>query len=170
MFTTSMGPWATTFFAGATMLISIPTGVKIFNWISTVWGGRIKFTTASLFALSFVAMFTFGGLSGVMHSSAPIDSQHHDTYFVVAHFHYVLYGGAVMGIFGGIFFWFPKVFGRMLNETLGKIQFWIYMVGFNMTFFPMHILGVQGMPRRNYTYAPDLGWNFWNFFVSMVHS
>ena len=167
MFTTSMGPWATTFFAGATMLISVPTGVKIFNWISTVWGGRIRFTTASLFALSFVAMFTFGGLSGVMHSSAPIDSQHHDTYFVVAHFHYVLYGGAVMGIFGGIFFWFPKVFGRMLNETLGKVQFWIYMVGFNMTFFPMHILGVQGMPRRNYTYAADLGWNFWNFFVSI---
>ena len=167
MFTTSMGPWATTFFAGATMLISIPTGVKIFNWISTVWGGRVRFTTASLFALSFVAMFTFGGLSGVMHSSAPIDSQHHDTYFVVAHFHYVLYGGAVMGIFGGIFFWFPKVFGRMLDETLGKVQFWIYMVGFNMTFFPMHILGVQGMPRRNYTYAADLGWNFWNFFVSI---
>ena len=119
MFTTGMGPWATTFFSAATMLIAVPTGVKIFNWISTVWGGRIRFTTANLFALSFVAMFTLGGLSGIMHSSAPIDSQHQDTYFVVAHFHYVLYGGAVMALFGGIFYWFPKVTGRYMNEANG---------------------------------------------------
>lgn len=167
MFTTGLGPWATTFFSGATMLIAIPTGVKIFNWISTVWGGRIQFTTANMFALSFVAMFTLGGLSGVMHSSAPIDSQHQDSYFVVAHFHYVLYGGAVMGLFGGIYYWFPKITGRLLNEGLGKAQFWLYMFGFNLTFFPMHFLGIQGMPRRQYTYADDLGWNLWNFVVSM---
>lgn len=167
MFTTGLGPWATTFFSAATMLIAVPTGVKIFNWISTVWGGRIRFTTANMFALSFVAMFTFGGLSGIMHSSAPIDSQHQDTYFVVAHFHYVLYGGAVMGLFGGIYYWFPKVFGKLLNESIGKVQFWLYMVGFNLTFFPMHFLGIQGMPRRQYIYAEDLGWNMWNFVVSM---
>jgi len=162
MFTTGLGPWALTLFSAATMLIAVPTGVKIFNWISTLWGGRIRFTTANMYAISFVAMFTVGGLSGVMHSSPPIDSQHQDTYFVVAHFHYVLYGGAVMALFGGIFYWFPKVTGRMMNETMGKIQFWLYMIGFNMTFFPMHFLGVQGMPRRIFTYAPDQGWNTWN--------
>jgi cytochrome c oxidase subunit 1 len=162
MFTTGLGPWATALFSAATMLIAVPTGVKIFNWISTLWGGKIHFTTANLFAISFVAMFTLGGLSGVMHSSPPIDSQHQDTYFVVAHFHYVLYGGAVMALFGGVFYWFPKVTGRFLNETIGKIQFWLFMIGFNVTFFPMHFLGLQGMPRRIYTYAPDQGWNLWN--------
>jgi cytochrome c oxidase subunit 1 len=167
MFTTGLGPWATTFFSAATMLIAVPTGVKIFNWISTVWGGRIRFTTANMFALSFVAMFTLGGLSGIMHSSAPIDSQHQDSYFVVAHFHYVLYGGAVMGLFGGIYYWFPKFTGKLLNESIGKVQFWLYMVGFNLTFFPMHFLGIQGMPRRQYIYAEDLGWNLWNFVVTM---
>ncbi|MFW7377690.1 MAG: cytochrome c oxidase subunit I [Oligoflexus sp.] len=167
MFTTGMGPWATTFFSAATMLIAVPTGVKIFNWISTVWGGRITFTTANLFALSFVAMFTLGGLSGIMHSSAPIDTQHQDSYFVVAHFHYVLYGGAVMGLFGGIYYWFPKVTGRYMHEGMGKAQFWLYMIGFNVTFFPMHFLGVQGMPRRQYIYADDLNWNLWNFVASL---
>jgi len=162
MFTVGMGPWANALFSAATMLIAVPTGVKIFNWISTLWGGKIRFTTAALYAISFVAMFTFGGLSGIMHSSPPIDTQHHDSYFVVAHFHYVLYGGAVMALFGGIYYWFPKVTGRMMNEPLGKIQFWLYMIGFNVTFFPMHFLGVQGMPRRIYTYAPDQGWNLWN--------
>ncbi len=167
MFTTGLGPWATTFFTAATMLIAVPTGVKIFNWISTVWGGRIHFNTASLFGLSFVAMFTFGGLSGIMHSSAPIDTQHQDTYFVVAHFHYVLYGGAVMGLFGGVFYWFPKVTGRFLHEGMGKVQFWLFMIGFNVTFFPMHFLGVQGMPRRNYTYAADQGWDLWNLVATL---
>jgi cytochrome c oxidase subunit 1 len=167
MFTTGLGPWATTFFSAATMLIAVPTGVKIFNWISTVWGGRIRFTTANLFALSFVAMFTLGGLSGIMHSSAPIDSQHQDSYFVVAHFHYVLYGGAVMALFGGIYYWFPKVTCRLMNEAMGKAQFWLYMIGFNLTFFPMHFLGVQGMPRRQYIYAGDLNWNLWNFVSSL---
>ena len=163
MFTTGLGAWAQALFSAATMLIAVPTGVKIFNWISTLWGGKIRFNTASMFAISFVAMFTLGGLSGIMHSSPVIDTQHQDTYFVVAHFHYVLYGGAVMGLFGGIFYWFPKVTGRMLNEMLGKTQFWLYMVGFNLTFFPMHFLGLEGMPRRIFTYAPDMNWNFWNF-------
>ena len=166
MFTTGLGPWATTFFSAATMLIAVPTGVKIFNWISTVWGGKVIINTANLFALSFVAMFTLGGLSGIMHSSAPIDSQHQDTYFVVAHFHYVLYGGAVMALFGGIYYWFPKVTGRYMNEKMGKVQFWLYMIGFNVTFFPMHFLGVQGMPRRQYTYAAYDGWNLWNAVAS----
>jgi cytochrome c oxidase subunit 1 len=167
MFTTGLGPWATALFSAGTMLIAVPTGVKIFNWISTLWGGQIRFTTAMLFAISFIAMFTLGGLSGIMHSSPPIDYQQQDSYFVVAHFHYVLYGGAVMGLFGGIFYWFPKVTGRYLNETMGKIQFWMYMFGFNMTFFPMHFLGLQGMPRRIYTYASDQGWNFWNLFCTL---
>lgn len=162
MFTTGLGPWATAFFSAATMLIAVPTGVKIFNWISTLWGGQARFTTANLFAISFICMFTLGGLSGIMHASPPIDYHHQDTYFVVAHFHYVLYGGAVMALFGGVFYWFPKVFGRMLSEPLGKLQFWLYMIGFNMTFFPMHFLGLQGMPRRNFTYAPGQGWDLWN--------
>jgi cytochrome c oxidase subunit 1 len=167
MFTTGLGPWATALFSAATMLIAVPTGVKIFNWISTLWGGQIRFTTASLFAISFVAMFTLGGLSGIMHSSPVIDTQHQASYFVVAHFHYVLYGGAVMGLFGGIFYWYPKVTGRIMNETMGKLQFWLYMIGFNLTFFPMHFLGLDGMPRRIYTYAGDQNWNFWNFLATM---
>jgi cytochrome c oxidase subunit 1 len=112
-------------------------------------------------------MFTMGGLSGIMHSSPPIDYQQQDSYFVVAHFHYVLYGGAVMGLFGGVFYWFPKVTGRYMNEFFGKVQFWLYMIGFNITFFPMHFLGLQGMPRRIYTYAPDQGWNLWNLVCTM---
>ncbi|MDD9951029.1 MAG: cytochrome c oxidase subunit I [Zetaproteobacteria bacterium] len=167
MFTTGLGPWAQALFSAGTMLIAVPTGVKIFNWISTLWGGQISFTTPMLFAVSFIAMFTMGGLSGVMHSSPPIDYQHQDSYFVVAHFHYVLYGGAVMALFGGIFYWFPKVTGRFMDETMGKIQFWLYMVGFNLTFFPMHFLGIQGMPRRIYTYAGDQGWNLWNLMATM---
>ncbi len=167
MFTVGMGPWANAIFSAATMLIAVPTGVKIFNWIMTLWGGHIRFTTANLFAISFIAMFTMGGLSGIMHSSPPIDSQHQDSYFVVAHFHYVLYGGSIMALFGGIYYWFPKISGRYMNETLGKIQFWLYMIGFNLTFFPMHFLGVQGMPRRNFTYAADQGWNLWNLVCTM---
>lgn len=167
MFTTGLGPWAQALFSAATMLIAVPTGVKIFNWISTLWGGQIRFTTAMYFAMSFIAMFTIGGLSGIMHASPPIDYLHQDTYFVVAHFHYVLYGGAVMALFGGIFYWFPKVSGRFLHEGLGKLQFWLFMIGFNMTFFPMHFLGLQGMPRRIFTYAPDQGWNLWNLVSSV---
>lgn len=167
MFTTGLGPWAQALFSAATMLIAVPTGVKIFNWISTLWGGQIRFTTPMLFAMSFIAMFTMGGLSGIMHSSPPIDYQHQDSYFVVAHFHYVLYGGAVMALFGGIFYWFPKVTGRYMSEHLGKLQFWLYMIGFNLTFFPMHLMGLEGMPRRIFTYASDQGWNLWNIMSSL---
>jgi len=163
MFTTGLGPIATAFFAASTMLIAVPTGVKIFNWISTVYGGSLKLTTAALMALGFVAMFTIGGLSGVMHASPPVDTQHQDTYFVVAHFHYVLFGGAIFGLFGGLYYWWPKFSGRLLNEGLGKLHFWLFMIGFNLTFGPMHFVGVDGMPRRIYTYGPEMGWGTWNF-------
>ena len=136
--------------------------MKIFNWIATMWGGSIRFRTAMLFAIGFVAMFTIGGLSGVTHAVSPHDRQQTDTYYVVAHFHYVLFGGALFGIMGGIYYWWPKVFGRMLDERLGKVHFWLWFIGFNLTFGPMHILGLQGMPRRIYTYPTGMGWDFWN--------
>jgi cytochrome c oxidase subunit 1 len=157
MFAVGMGPVADSVFSATTMLIAIPTGVKIFNWIATMWGGQIRFTTAMLFAVGFIAMFIIGGLSGVMHSSPPADLQQTDTYFVVAHFHYVLFGGAVQGLFAGIYYWWPKVTGRLLNEKLGKWHFWLMLIGMNLTFFPMHFIGLLGMPRRVYTYRPELG-------------
>jgi cytochrome c oxidase subunit 1 len=162
MFSTGMGPFADTFFSLMTMLIAIPTGVKIFNWIGTIWGGRIEFKTPMLFALGFIAMFIIGGLSGVMHASPPADLQQTDTYFVVAHFHYVLFGGSIFALTAGAYYWFPKMSGRMLDEGLGKIHFWLMLIGFNLTFFPMHILGLNGMPRRVYTYPADLNFGFWN--------
>ena len=167
MFTVGLGPMANAIFSAATMLIAIPTGVKIFNWISTIWGGRLRMTTAMWFAVGFLAMFTIGGLSGIMHASPPIDGQHQDSYFVVAHFHYVLVGGSVMGILGGIFYWFPKITGRLMNEALGKTQFWLLLIGFNLTFFPQHFLGVDGMPRRIYTYPEGAGLELWNFWSSI---
>jgi cytochrome c oxidase subunit 1 len=162
MFTVGMGPVPNAVFAISTMLIAIPTGIKIFNWIFTMWGGAIEFKTPMLFSIGLVSMFIIGGLSGVMHASPPIDSQHQDSYFVVAHFHYVLFGGSIFGLFAGIYYWFSKFFGKMLGEGLGKLQFWLMFVGFNLTFFPMHWLGVQGMPRRIYTYTEGMGWDFWN--------
>ncbi|MFN8523236.1 MAG: cytochrome c oxidase subunit I [Chloroflexota bacterium] len=167
MFTTGMGPVVNSFFAAATMLIAVPTGVKICNWMGTMYGGNIRLTTAMLFAISFVSMFTIGGLSGVMHALPPVDRQHQDTYFVVAHFHYVLFGGAVMALFGGFYFWWPKLTNRMLNETLGKWNFWLMLIGYNFTFGPMHFLGVDGMPRRIYTYSSFQGWNMWNFVITL---
>jgi cytochrome c oxidase subunit 1 len=173
MFTVGMGPVANAVFSATTMLIAIPTGVKIFNWITTMIGGKVRMTTAMWFAtLGFVGNFTIGGLTGIMHSSVPIDWQHQDSYFVVAHFHYVLVGGSAMGIFAGIYYWFPKFTGRMLNETVGKVHFWLFFIGFNLTFFPQHFLGVDGMPRRIYTYPHELsgqlvGWDLWNFWSSM---
>jgi cytochrome c oxidase subunit 1 len=167
MFATGMGPIADSTFAITTMLIAIPTGIKIFSWIATVWGGRLRFTTAMLFTLGFIVEFTAGGLSGVMHASPPVDLQQTDSYIVVAHFHYVLFGGVMMGILAGFFYWWPKITGRLLNETLGKWQFWITAWSFNATFFPMHFLGTLGMPRRIYTYAPHMGWDFWNYFESI---
>jgi cytochrome c oxidase subunit 1 len=162
MFTTGMGPIADTFFSLTTMLIAIPTGVKIFNWLGTVWGGSIQYRVPMYFALGFIAMFIIGGLSGVMHASPPADLQQNDTYFIVAHFHYVLFGGSIFGLTAGAYYWWPKMFGRMLDETLGKVHFWLMLIGFNVTFFPMHILGLNGMPRRVYTYPEGLGFETLN--------
>ncbi len=167
MFTTGLGTWATAIFSAATMLIAIPTGVKIFNWIFTMVGGRLRLNTAMHFAIGFLVLFTIGGLSGVMHASPPIDTHHQDSYFVVAHFHYVLFGGSVMGIFGGLYYWFPKFTGRLMSEKIGKVHFWLTMVGMNLTFGPMHFLGVDGMPRRIYTYPTEFGWDTWNFWVTI---
>jgi cytochrome c oxidase subunit I len=161
MFTTGLGPIANSFFAASTMLIAVPTGVKIFNWMGTMYGGAIRFTTPMLFAIGFVSMFTIGGLTGVMHAIVPVDMHHQDSYFVVAHFHYVLFGGAFFGIMGGIFFWWSKFTGKLLDETLGKWCFWLVFAGFNLTFGPMHFLGVDGMPRRIYTYGENQGWSGW---------
>jgi cytochrome c oxidase subunit I len=167
MFATGMGPVADSTFAITTMLIAIPTGIKIFSWLATVWGGSLRITTAFLFAVGAVIEFTIGGLSGIMHASVPIDLQQTDTYFVVAHFHYVLFGGMMFAILGGFFYWWPKITGRLMNERLGKWQFWLTVIFFNGTFFPMHFLGVWGMPRRIYTYAPGMGWSFWNGFETI---
>jgi cytochrome c oxidase subunit I len=162
MFSTGMGPIADTFFSLATMLIAIPTGVKIFNWIGTIWGGSIQFKTPMLFALGFIAMFIMGGLSGVMHASPPADLQQTDTYFVVAHFHYVLFGGSIFGLTAGAYYWWPKMSGKLLDEGLGKLHFWLMLIGFNLTFFPMHLVGLHGMPRRVYTYPKGLGFEWLN--------
>ncbi len=167
MFAVGMGPVADSVFALTTMLIAIPTGVKIFNWIATMWGGAIRFNSAMLFAIGLVALFTIGGISGVMHSSPPADLQQTDTYFVVAHFHYVLFGGSIMGIFAGIYHYFPKIFGRMMNEPLGKVHFWLNFFAMNLTFFPMHFAGLLGMPRRIYTYDAGQGWDTYNMLASI---
>ncbi len=162
MFATGMGPLADSFFSLATMLIAVPTGVKIFNWIGTVWGGSVSLKSPMLFALGFIAMFIIGGLSGVMHSVAPADLQQTDTYFVVAHFHYVLFGGSIFALTAGAYYWWPKMFGRMLDDGLGKWHFWLSMIGFNVTFMPMHWVGLLGMPRRVYTYPEGLGFDLFN--------
>jgi len=162
MFATGMGPLADTFFSLATMLIAIPTGVKIFNWLGTAWGGSLQFRTPLYFAFGFIAMFIMGGLSGVMHSVAPADLQQTDTYFIVAHFHYVLFGGAIFALTAGAYYWWPKMFGRMLDERIGKLHFWLMLIGFNLTFFPMHLVGLHGMPRRVYTYQAGLGFEVYN--------
>ncbi len=167
MFAAGMGPVADAAFAVSSMLIAIPTGVKIFNWLATLWGGALRFTAAMHYALGFIALFTIGGLSGIMHASSPVDLQQTDSYFVVAHFHYVLIGGSLSGLLAGLYYWWPKITGRRLDERLGKLQFWLFFVGFNLTFFPQHYLGAIGMPRRIYTYAPEPGWAFWNL-VSTV--
>ena len=167
MFASGMGPYSVTAFSVATMFIAVPTGVKILNWLATMWGGRLKFNTAMLFAVSLVGMFTIGGLSGVTHAFAPADTQQTDTYYIVAHFHYVLFGGALQGLFAGMYFWWPKMFGYMLSERLGKIHFWISFVGFNLTFGPMHVLGLEGMSRRIPTYNPDSGFNGWNLMATI---
>ena len=167
MFAVGMGPIADTVFGLTTMLIAIPTGVKIFNWIFTMWDGELTFPTAMKFAIGLVAMFTIGGISGVMHSSPPADLQQTDTYFIVAHFHYVLFGGSIMGIFAGIYHYFPKMFGRLMSERLGTWHFWLNFLGLNLTFFPMHYSGMLGMPRRIYTYDAGQGWEVFNMVSSI---
>jgi cytochrome c oxidase subunit 1 len=162
MFTVGLGPVANAAFGLSTMFIAVPTGIKIFNWLGTLWGGQIRFTSAMLFAVAVIGMFTIGGLSGVTHSIVPHDTQQHDTYYVVAHFHYVIFGGAVFGLMAGAYYWYPKAVGRKMNEGLGKLHFALQMIGFNLTFGPMHLLGLNGMPRRIQRYDPDYGWNFWN--------
>ncbi len=159
MFAVGLPMVAQAFFATSTTLIAIPTAVKIFNWIATIYGGKVRFTASMMFAVGFIAMFLIGGLNGAALAVVPFDYQVTDTYFVISHLHYVLFGGTVFAVFGGIFYWFPKISGRLLNERLGKWQFWLMLVGVNLTFFPMHILGLLGMPRRVYTYAGNLGWN-----------
>ena len=162
MFVSGIGPISVAAFSLSTMFIAVPTGVKILNWMATMWGGKLRFNTPMLFATGVVSMFTIGGLSGVTHSVSPADTQQTDTYYVVAHFHYVIFGGALLGIFAGFYFWWPKVFGHMLSEKLGKWNFWTMLVGFNLTFGPMHILGLQGMSRRIHSYSPGFGFELWN--------
>src|SRR3954462_15979088 len=167
MFAVGMGPIADTVFGVTTMLIAIPTGVKIFNWIFTMWGGVLRFTTAMKFAITLVALFTVGGISGVMHASPPADLQQTDTYFIVAHFHYVLVAGSMMGLFAGVYYYFPKFTGRLLDETLGNWHFWLFFIGVNLTFFPMHFSGLYGMPRRIYRYDAGQGWELFNLLSSI---
>ncbi|MEJ2679441.1 MAG: cbb3-type cytochrome c oxidase subunit I [Gemmatimonadota bacterium] len=157
MFATGIGTVADAFFTTSTMIIAIPTGVTICNWLATMWGGKLRFTTSMKFAVAMVAMFTVGGISGVMHAVSPADLQQTDTYFVVAHFHYVLIGGLLNAVIAGLYYWYPKITGRLMSEKLGSWNFWLFFMGFNITFFPMHFIGLLGMPRRVYTYAPELG-------------
>jgi cytochrome c oxidase subunit 1 len=149
-----------------TLLIAVPTGIKVFSWLATLWEGKIAFNTPMLWAVGFVSMFVIGGLSGIYLGAVPIDIHVSDTYFIVAHIHYVLFGGSLFTIFAGIYYWFPKMTGRMYNERLGKLHFWLTFVGFNATFFPMHLIGVQGMPRRVSDYAPVFA--NWNLFISIA--
>jgi heme/copper-type cytochrome/quinol oxidase subunit 1 len=167
MFTTGLPQLGAAFFTASSMLIAVPNGLQIFCWIATLWDGRPVFKTPLLFVVGFFFIFIIGGLSGVMVASVPIDMQVHDTYFVVAHFHYVLIGGAVFPLLGAVYFWFPKITGRMMSERLGKWNFWLAFVGFNVAFFPMHILGLMGMPRRVYTYLPEMGWSNLNLLSSL---
>src|SRR5438128_4336689 len=162
MFTVGLPVISQSFFMLMTMLIAIPTGVKIFNWAGTLWGGHLQFKTPMLFAVGFLTMFVIGGLSGVYSAVVPVDYELHDTYFVVAHIHYVLFGGSVFALFSGAYYWFPKVSGRLYSESLGAWHFWLMLIGFNLTFFPMHILGVMGMQRRIATYPIETGFLTWN--------
>jgi cytochrome c oxidase subunit 1 len=167
MFAVGMGAPLNSAFAASTMLIAIPTGIKIFNWVATMYGGRIRFATPMLFACAFLFQFLCAGLTGIILSVVPFNWQLTDSYFVVAHFHFVLVGSLIFTIFGAIYYWFPKVTGRLLSERLGRWHFWLFVVGFNLTFLPMHWAGMLGMPRRIYTYPADRGWDFWNLLATL---
>jgi cytochrome c oxidase subunit I len=167
MFTTGLGPIANAIFAVATMAIAVPTGVKIFNWLLTMWGGQIRFTVPMLWSVAFIPTFLMGGVTGVMLAAAAADYQYHDSYFVVAHFHYVIVGGVVFGLLAGTHYWWPKMFGKMLSEKLGKVTFWTFLVGFHLTFFIQHFLGLMGMPRRIFTYLPGQGLELGNLISSI---
>ena len=169
MFTTGLGTGLDSFFMISSMVIAVPTGIKIFNWLATTWRGHLILDTPMLFALGFLALFTMGGLSGIFLAAFPVDWQVNDSYYVVAHFHYVAFGGIVFALFAGLFYWWPKMFGRMLDERLGKLCFWLMFVGFNMTFLPQHMLGLLGMPRRVYTYHHGGLWEVYNM-ISTVGS
>ncbi|HEX6663983.1 MAG TPA: cytochrome c oxidase subunit I [Gaiellaceae bacterium] len=166
MFVSGMAPWLRVPMMVTTLLIAIPTGIKVFSWLATIWEGKINFSTPMLWALGFVSMFVIGGLSGIYLGAVPIDIHVSDTYFVVAHIHYVLFGGSLFTIFAGIYYWFPKMTGRQYDERLGKLHFWLTFVGFNLTFFPMHLIGTQGMPRRVSDYLPEFA--NWNLFISIA--
>ncbi len=166
MFTVGLGPTANAVFALATMIIAVPTGVKIFNWLLTIWGGNVSFTTPMLYAVAFIPSFVAGGVTGVMQAMAPLDYQLHDSYFIVAHFHYVIVGGVVLALLAGTHLYWPKMFGTMLSEKLGKITFWFFLIGFHLTFFIQHFLGLMGMPRRVYTFGANQGWDTYNMISS----
>uniref|UniRef100_E1TDE3 Cytochrome c oxidase subunit 1 n=1 Tax=Burkholderia sp. (strain CCGE1003) TaxID=640512 RepID=E1TDE3_BURSG len=167
MFATSIPALGKSFFTAASLMIAIPSGVQIFCWIATLWTGRLNLKTPLWFALGFFFILVLGGMTGVMLGSVSLDLQVHDTYFVVAHLHYVLLGGAVFPLFGAFYYWYPKATGRLMNETLGRLQFWLFFIGFNVTFFPMHILGLHGMPRRVWTYPPGMGWDSLNLIATI---
>jgi cytochrome c oxidase subunit 1 len=167
MFTVGMNANANTFFVLSTMAIAVPTGIKIFNWLATMWGGKIHFKTPMLFAIGFLFQFLIAGLTGIMLSAAPFNWHLGNSYFVVAHFHYVIVGAILFATFGGFYYWFPKMSGKMYNETLGKLHFWLFLIGFHLTFDFMHIPGLLGMPRRIYTYEPGRGWDTLNLIVTI---
>jgi cytochrome c oxidase subunit 1 len=167
MFTVGMSSYGNSFFVFTTMAIAVPTGIKIFNWLGTMWGGKIQFKAPMLFCIGFLFQFLIAGLTGIMLGAAPFNWQLSGSYFVVAHFHYVIVGGILFAVFGAFYYWFPKMSGRMYNETLAKWHFWLFLIGFHMTFDFMHIPGILGMPRRIYTYEPGRGWEFWNLIVTI---
>jgi cytochrome c oxidase subunit 1 len=167
MFVTGLPRVAESFFTASSMAIAVPAGVQVFCWLATLWDGRLVWKTPLLFVVGFIVTFVMGGLTGVMVASVPVDTQVHDTYFVVAHFHYVLIGGALFPLLGAIYYWFPKFSGKLMSERVGRWVFWLIFIGFHLTFFPMHILGLLGMPRRIYTYQPEMGWGGLNLFVSL---
>jgi cytochrome c oxidase subunit 1 len=167
MFTVGMSAGANTFFVLSTMAIAVPTGIKIFNWLATMWGGRIRLDAPMLFCVGFLFQFLVAGLTGVTLAVAPLDWQLGNSYYVVAHFHYVIVGGILFTIFGAFYYWFPKAVGKMYNEALGKLHFWLFLIGFHLTFDFMHVPGILGMPRRIYTYEPGRGWDIWNLIVTV---